>query len=809
MEESPPDKTARSILLDQVDDLYSNLGYANWAAIFISFFLVWILWSVAPRGILLYWESCILSISIAGLVASALYKRSVINEHNVRFWLNVYIAGVLLAGITWGLLLLFVVPVEKTVYLLASIFMLAGLVTGSAASLSSLKFGFAFFSVPAILPGALYLIYLNQTVSYVIGCALFVFLVFIVFFALHIHTTIYYSLKKQMEVSNKLSQAQTEKAELEKKAAALKDQLQQAKDELEELKTSRKHRNHAASLARRVQDLKSSRFYTLLEDLPGGVWDMNVRSGELVFSDGWLEMLGYDAEDQKSHVSFWESLLHPDDKLNVLNKLHAFANGTMLEFSSSHRIRARSGDWIWVMARAQGVIWGSHGELLNVVGMEMRVPDSDKDAGKFLDGPHFDITAWLSPEASFDQRLRQLVKTAGVDGIEHSLLHVRVIEVNDDPAGSPSLDEIRLFELGRALLREFRHGDAIMRLHDDSFALLMAFCSLEEAWEKAVALQKALHRLHINYKGRRYSLAAGIGITPIAAPARGRDELLRDAETACDLAISDTSNLIYAYQRDNAQLGSNMFEKYIAQKILDCLENNRIRITAAPLQALLLSRDDTESIYAVNVALEQDENELFTGVDIQSIALKSNLAARIDMLVARNMIEWLAQNGGHGGAADPVYLYECHEESCLNDDFLATVKQELEQLPAVRGSLCFGISEKIYSENTDAIMRFIRNAKAAGCRIALTKFGSSSVVNRIVRECPLDYLKIDRSLTWDMESNKSNYITVKFINDILHLAGVKSIVEDTDSRFLPDTLHSIAADYLQSELADLPVQNIK
>lgn len=791
MDDATPRSGDNKLIRDQVDDLYNNLGYANGAVILIATFLTWILWPVASDNGLRPWYACLLLLNLWNIVLALLYRYSSLRSGNVQSWLKTYVVGVFLSGLCWGSLLLFVVPPNQTIHLLAAAFIVAGLVTGSAATLASLKFGFAVFSVPSILPGAIYLIWLNQPLTFIIGWSLVCFLVFILFIALRIHRTLYYSLRKQVEVGNQLSLLETTKRELEGKLDVLKRQLEQDQVELEQLRSSLKHKPSPGANLRRAQDFRDMRFISLLDKLTGGVWDLNMKTGEISFSPGWLEMLGYDKDDPPQHMDFWQGILHPDDRLGVLNKLHAFADGSLPEFSSSHRLRTKSGEWMWVMARAHGVIWGSFGELLNIAGMELHVPESGEAAGKSLDLLNFDINAWLVRPEDFQKRFRQLVATASLEGIEHSLCHIRIVRPHDVQDDTAALDEIRLYEMGRVLLNEFRHGDALMRLGKDSFALLMAFCKPEDAWGKALALQQSMRSLQVNFKGRPVPLVVGIGITPITAAQHNLDELLQDAATACELAISGSPNLVYLFQRDNLQLGTDLFERHLIRQIQDGIHNHDIHIRATPLQPLANDADAAEQIVVVSATLESSAQEPNAG-NAKGSGRNNRLATSIDVHVIGNIMAWLAQDH-----RERIYFYECSEASCGDLDFIELVRQQLARLPVHSATLCLGIPENAWRTQAEPVARLVQVIREAGGRIALTRYGNTMPVNQLVRECKLDYLKLDPALLQGLEHDRSIGITLKYINDILHLAGVKSIVSDVPGDLPIAALQAMHVDFLQ------------
>ena len=793
--------SAGKILSDQVDELYKNLSYANWSVILISSFMLWILWPVANREHLLFWDAYILLIVLIREDVAIRYKKTTDTLVNTTLWLRLYVAGTFLSGIGWGLSLIFIVPSELFIYLVTTSFLVCGLVTGSAATLASLKYGFAVFSIPAILPGALYLMYRDGANNFNVGISLLVFLVFILFIAFRMHKTIYYSLKKQVEVGSKLSDLEMEKQVLESRVLKLQDDLEIEKLYVEKFKEEIKQWQYPDTKVRQIGGFKDARVVSLLESLQGGVWDMNLKTGEVAFSEGWLKMLGYNKEDAPRDITFWESILHPDDKLEVLNKLNAFSDVKNEVFSSCHRLRTGEGDWIWVMATANGVVWGSYGELLNVIGMEVFLPDLDAYAEKSFQTVKDDKHSSFFSTDKFHARLEHLVKTASIDGIEHSFCHLKIIRLTDQLNQDISLEEIVLYEVSRVLLKEFRQGDTIIRMGSESFVMLMEFCNAEDAWEKAFTLKKSLNALDINIKGEKYRITVAIGIMPITNSEKTAAEIMQDAEHACNLAIIETSNLIYLYQKDGNDSDGNMFEKLVAKKIRACITNNEIRISAVPLMPLR-NVSDSEELASVSFSLEENLNENFQGADYSAIVRKNYLSLAIDIFVIRNVFEWLKNNVDVNGDKGEIFFYECSVISFQDERFIKLVIEELESHPKVNSSFCLGVSEKYFLENPEMMEIFLQELKSTGTSVALTDVGSTSMTVKLLQDHQVDYLKIDKSILQNFDKEESNFITIKYINDICHLKGMKSIIDEVNEASLREVLDTLKIDYMQ-KTADL------
>lgn len=166
-------------------------------------------------------------------------------------------------------------------------------------------------------------------------------------------------------------------------------------------------RGRALSLAYSMtQQLKESEFRWkyALEGAGDGVWDMNVDTGQMMYSRRWKEMLGYsDAEIQNS-LSEWERLLHPEDKQQALNAAREYLAGTQRFYSSEFRMRCKDGSWKWIHARGASVSRKPDGSVLRAI------------------GTHTDITARKEAE-----RL-EMEKTKALNEARDSLRHAQKLE---------------------------------------------------------------------------------------------------------------------------------------------------------------------------------------------------------------------------------------------------------------------------------------------------------------------------------------------------------------------------------------------
>ncbi|MFZ5450813.1 MAG: PAS domain S-box protein [Thermodesulfobacteriota bacterium] len=121
-----------------------------------------------------------------------------------------------------------------------------------------------------------------------------------------------------------------------------------------------------------------------------GTWDWKVQSGEVIFNDRWAEMLGYTLEEVEPHVRSWEKLVHPDDLPMVREVLGAHLDDQTPLYETEHRLRHKSGQWVWVLDKGKVIERDAQGKPVRAC------------------GTHLDISARKGVEEELNQNLREM-----------------------------------------------------------------------------------------------------------------------------------------------------------------------------------------------------------------------------------------------------------------------------------------------------------------------------------------------------------------------------------------------------------------
>jgi PAS domain S-box-containing protein len=272
-------------------------------------------------------------------------------------------------------------------------------------------------------------------------------------------------------------------------------------------------------LARAVKQLNDSeqRWLFAVEGSRNGIWDWDLRTGEVFLSDRWKEMIGYQPDELEGVFQTWETRLHPEDRRAVLHCLQEYVSGKTKEFESVHRLQHREGHYVWVFDRGMLVDWDHLGRPTRMIGIHVDVSESERNHAAIAElvkqsaGGHR-----MLPEV-FMAQLSHYLTQRNSSGQWGALLFVNVDTLGVSEALSSHELERLLSQLSARLSSYFTENIVVAHIELGHFALLIKELAVdaEIAGRRALALATELRQITIrpfHYGESHFSLSANVGI---------------------------------------------------------------------------------------------------------------------------------------------------------------------------------------------------------------------------------------------------------------------------------------------------------
>jgi chemotaxis protein methyltransferase CheR len=108
------------------------------------------------------------------------------------------------------------------------------------------------------------------------------------------------------------------------------------------------------------------RYLLALAGSTDGLWDWDMLSDTVFYSDRFRELLGYSSGEFPGKIDSFRSRLHPEDAEAVWAAIERHLQ-ERVPYRVEYRLRTKSGEYLWFLARGQA-IWNSAGKAIRMSG---------------------------------------------------------------------------------------------------------------------------------------------------------------------------------------------------------------------------------------------------------------------------------------------------------------------------------------------------------------------------------------------------------------------------------------------------------
>ena len=400
---------------------------------------------------------------------------------------------------------------------------------------------------------------------------------------------------------------------------------------------------------------------------------------------------------------------------------------------------------------------------------------------------HHDPLTGLPNRLLFDDRLKNAIEQGLRNDQRCLLLYFDLdgFKVINDTLGHVAGDEL-LRIVGMRLKGVLRASDTIARLGGDEFVILAGSAKLEYASQLAQKILEQL-RLPIPLSGQMLSVTASLGIAVFPDHGVDSQQLMRAADMAMYSAKSEGRNRYCFYVEDmSTQADERM---HIEQGLRRAIAADNLVVHYQP--RVDLTDRKIVGVEAL-VRWQHPERGLVYPGSFISIAEESGIIEQLGRWVlhraCRDMLPLEQQIRDSGGQFHLAVNVSARQ--FIGTDFVGVVRSVLEETGFPASALELEITESTL-QGTERSMAILRAFEALGITVSIDDFGTGYSSLSVLRDLPVNRVKIDRSFIVDLPSNESQREMVRAIVTLSGVMHMSITVEGIERREQAELLQQL------------------
>lgn len=516
------------------------------------------------------------------------------------------------------------------------------------------------------------------------------------------------------------------------------EEIDRVRQELDRERRSR----HDAEQAQRASE---ARWRYAIEGSGDGLWDWDLVSGTVFYSERWKSMLGFGEGDLRGHIDEWGELVHPDDKDQVLAAVDAHLEGRTPEFVQEYRIRCKDGHWKWMLARGKAMPGASGGAVTRMIGTNADITARKEAEAQIEYLAFYDPLTGLANRKLLQDRIHQAT-AASARSLQHGALLFIDLDgfksVND--MWGHSIGDQMLLQAAQRMKQQMRAGDTIARLGGDEFVIVVQNLGLDRdgaAHQAAVIADKVLdcYIQPFSMDGHEFQGGASIGITLFRDEPLSSDALLGQADSAMYRAKADGGN---ACRYFDAGLQASLLEKSAFEADL------RQSIARRQLHLVYQPQMDSDGRMVGAEALlrwQHPKLGMVPPARFVPVAEKDNFIVELGRWVMREACRTLAALAREPATRELTVAVNVSARQFLQPEFLAMVEAALRDSGANPRQLKIELTESIFAQDMETIVGKMTRLHELGIGLSLDDFGTGYSCLAYLKQLPFDQIKIDQA----------------------------------------------------------------
>lgn len=414
-----------------------------------------------------------------------------------------------------------------------------------------------------------------------------------------------------------------------------------------------------------------------------------------------------------------------------------------------------------------------------------------------------DILTGLNNREQFMELLEQCVSKQQADTDEAVLVYILLDNFKSirEEVGIAASDMV-LRDIAKLIEDHAGADDQIARFGEYAFTLLREGVTLEESRDLGETLLHSIDSHVSEVEGRSISTTGSIGICAVSLRSGNAENVVSRADLACEVARSSGGNQVHIHSTEVDEQLTQDHEQHRDSMIRKTIDENRFSLVFLPIVSL---KNESGQRYEVLLRVVDEEGNAILPGEFLTIAAKTGYSGEIDRWIINEAFRTLAERRSNGSN---ISFYIKLSDSTLTDAELpGWINQKLKEHRLVTDGVVFEIPERTAINDLKNSIAFVKTMQKLHCKVALEHYGCSNKVP-LLKQLPVDAIKIDGSLVEKLAAHKDKQARVKDIVELARKHGKICIAERVDNASDLAVLWQYGIDYIQGHFAQEPSKEL-
>ncbi|MFB9214306.1 putative bifunctional diguanylate cyclase/phosphodiesterase [Vibrio sinaloensis] len=345
-----------------------------------------------------------------------------------------------------------------------------------------------------------------------------------------------------------------------------------------------------------------------------------------------------------------------------------------------------------------------------------------------------------------------------------------------------------LIQIGQRIATYIEKGDFVARIGGDEFVIICPNRDDISSQTLANQINSSLKKT-FSIDGFELTTSAIIGISSFPQQGRDAEQVINAADVAMYWA-KKSGQEITRFKPSMSQGARKKLQ--ISRAIDEALERDEFRVYYQPI---VCSKLDVVCGYEALMRWIKPDGTTISPIDFIPVAEQSNKITSITEWVLDKVAQDIQQFFQHGLHC-PIHV-NLSAKDLMGRNLENQLTRLSQQYPDFVNAVVLEITESTAINRLRSPEQLLDKLKSLGFKISLDDFGTGYSSLSLLRDLPVDQIKIDRSFLYQLENNERNRSIVLNAISLAHGLGYTVVAEGVEEPEILQILRKYGCDYIQ------------